>query len=84
MSFSTLGRLISVSARILTCCSVFGCTASPTINGLRTDSVSTNTLAVASYCAGMKRAIGRPTTATSQATRKPPEAPQPYAAKVLE
>ena len=41
ISFSTLGRLISVRLRIASFCSTLGCTAMPVISGFSTDCVST-------------------------------------------
>ena len=53
ISFSTLGRLISVRLSIAICWSMLGCTASPAISGRSTDCVSTYTRALDSYLSGI-------------------------------
>ena len=71
MSFSILGRLISVRLSMPICCSTLGCTAKPLIRGFRIESVSTKMRAVASYWSGIFQTATTPTTAVTQATTKP-------------
>ena len=71
ISFSTFGRLISVRLNIVICCSTLGCTASPDINGLRMDWVSTKIRAEASYLSGTEKTTTAPTMATTHATPIP-------------